>query len=660
VGKTQLAADYARRAWQQKVEVLVWVNAATRDGIVSAYADTAVRLGLPLDERDDPEQAAQEFLIWAETTDRCWLVVLDDVHRPADLNGLWPPAATSAAGGQVLVTTRLREAALTGADRRTLDIDTFTEAEARSYLTAKLDGRDPAADVDGLAADLGFLPLALAQAAAYIVNAAISCAAYRQRLATKLLARSVPGVGYLPDGHGRIVTATWELSIDHADRHSPVGLARPLLCLASVLDPAGIPQAVLTSPPSLDYLNSYLPAPAASPSGENRGGVDGTMVDEVLRVLHRHSLLDHDRTATHREIRVHQLIRRATRENLTAHPDFGPLRFAKLVHSAADALLHIWPPIERDQLGRILRANTTALRHAAGTGLYSPDAGAHPVLFHATTSLGNTGQVTAAITVCTELHTACLHHLGPDHPDTMVIRGNLARWHAEAGDTAGAVTKCEDLLADMLRVLGPDHPDTLATRNNWASFQGEAGNVAAAVTAYEDLLADMLKVLDLQDPRILTVHSNLARWRSVAGDIAGAITAYEHLLADRIRALGPDHPRTLTTRGTLADWRGEAGDVAGAVSAYEDLLADMLKVLDPQDPYVLITRNNLARWQGEAGDVAGAVSAYEDLLADMLRVLGPDHRETRATQHNLAYWRQRPTGEQPRNSLSQKPSIAGP
>lgn len=41
-------------------------------------------------------------------------MVLDDVQRPGDLAGLWPPAAESASGGQVLVTTRLREAALAG------------------------------------------------------------------------------------------------------------------------------------------------------------------------------------------------------------------------------------------------------------------------------------------------------------------------------------------------------------------------------------------------------------------------------------------------------------------------------------------------------------------------------------------------------------------
>jgi len=68
VGKTQLAAAYARRAWAESVGVLVWVNAATRDGAVSAYADAALALGLPLADRDDPEKSARAFLARAETT----------------------------------------------------------------------------------------------------------------------------------------------------------------------------------------------------------------------------------------------------------------------------------------------------------------------------------------------------------------------------------------------------------------------------------------------------------------------------------------------------------------------------------------------------------------------------------------------------------------
>jgi len=84
---------------------------------------------------------------------------------------------------------------------------------------------------------------------------------------------------------------------------------------------------------------------------------------------------------------------------------------------------------------------------------------------------------------------------GPDHPNTLITRNNLASWRGEAGDPAGAAAASEELLADQLRVQGPDHSDTLRVRSNLASSRGEAGELAGAAAASEELLADQLWVL---------------------------------------------------------------------------------------------------------------------------------------------------------------------
>ena len=68
-----------------------------------------------------------------------------------------------------------------------------------------------------------------------------------------------------------------------------------------------------------------------------------------------------------------------------------------------------------------------------------------------------------------------LRVLGPDHPDALVTRANLASWLGELGDPASAAAALEQVLIDQLRVLGPDHPDALATRANLASWRDKAG-----------------------------------------------------------------------------------------------------------------------------------------------------------------------------------------
>ncbi|MGI5204726.1 tetratricopeptide repeat protein [Spirillospora sp. CA-108201] len=628
VGKTQLAAAYARRAWERGVEVLVWVNTATRDGVISAYADAALRLNLPLADPDDPEQAAREFLTWAETTGRRWLVVLDDVQAQGDLRGWWPP--TSAAG-RTLVTTRRRDLAPPGLRPTMVEIGLFTPGEADAYLCAKLgalaaDDQERTALID----DLGRLPLALAQAAAYMVQQDLECGRYRRLLAERLLADAVPEPDDLLDDQHQIVSAVWEISVARAGQARPAGLARPLLQLTSVLDPNGIPAGLLTSQPAREYLATYLPPQQTT--------VEPDIVDQALRLLHRYSLIDHDRTAAHREIRVHQLVQRATREDKILTEDEGS--YTALIETAADALLANWPESEGDHLCQVLRANTIVLREAAETTplVFASD-GLHPLLFHAITSLGEIGQVHAAISAYADLASSSSQHLGADHPHTLAAHNNLAAWRGEAGDAAGAAEAYEQHLYDFEQVLGPDHPETLATRGNLARWRGAAGNAARAIADYEQLLPDVERVLDPDHLYTLTTRQHLAQWRGEEGDVVGALAEHEQLLPDFERVLGPHHPHTLTIRQNLARWRGLAGDTAGAVADYEQLLTDRMRLLKPDHPDILTARGELAFVRAEARKPADAIAAYELLLPDFERVLGPDHPETLSIRANLAFLR---------------------
>ena len=52
---------------------------------------------------------------------------------------------------------------------------------------------------------------------------------------------------------------------------------------------------------------------------------------------------------------------------------------------------------------------------------------------------------------------------GPDHPDTLTSRNNLAYAYQAAGRLDEAIALYEQTLADYERVLGADHPDTLSS-----------------------------------------------------------------------------------------------------------------------------------------------------------------------------------------------------
>ena len=74
---------------------------------------------------------------------------------------------------------------------------------------------------------------------------------------------------------------------------------------------------------------------------------------------------------------------------------------------------------------------------------------------------------------CAELLPVLVEVLGPEHPDTLAARGNLARWTGEAGDAAGARDQFAALLPVRERVLGAEHPVTLTTRARLAYWTRE-------------------------------------------------------------------------------------------------------------------------------------------------------------------------------------------
>jgi hypothetical protein len=71
--------------------------------------------------------------------------------------------------------------------------------------------------------------------------------------------------------------------------------------------------------------------------------------------------------------------------------------------------------------------------------------------------------------------------LGPDHPNTLATRNNIAYLTGQCGDAREALRLFQALLPDRERVLGPDHSDTLRTRGDVAYLTGQCGDSGEAL-----------------------------------------------------------------------------------------------------------------------------------------------------------------------------------
>ena len=653
-GKTQLAAAIAHVLWEQRaLDLLLWVNASGPDAVLTSYAQALQDIGEP-DPGAGPEAAAASFLAWLAETDRPWLVVFDDLADAAVLDGLWPRGT----GGRVLVTARQPGIATRGLHPRVTPVRTFSPREALSYLSTKLHA-DPDQWIGALdlARDLGYLPIALAQAGALMAETGMDCREYRARFADRISRLA----GGQADAYPAIVAATWSLGVDLAEQLPPGDLARPALALLSLLDANGIPGALLTSRAACAYLSRFQDGPP----------VDEEQARAAVYNLARAGLATVDATSAARTIRIHALVQATVRQNLTAAETEDAAR------AAADALLQTWPrPGVPASFEQAMRDSTARLREVTGLLLWAPEC--HPLLARAGRSL-ETGRLARpaisywqsmldtsaqvlgpshAQTILARDRLAAAHEaaghpddaaaayertltdreraLGPSHPDTLTTRASLAHAYQSAGRTDDAIRLAEHSLAEAERVMGSRHPDTLTARSDAGEAYLNAGMLDQAIAAFGHTLAGREQVLGPAHPDTLTARSNLAHAYRMAGQPRNAIALYERTLADREQAQGPDHPDTLTARGTLASAYRAAGLFKEAVAEHKRVLAEWERVGGPDHPDTITARGHLADAYFMASKFRDAIPLYERTLADWERVRGPDHPDTITARGNLA------------------------
>ena len=475
-----------------------------------------------------------------------------------------------------------------------------------------------------LAAELGRLPLALAQAAAVIARQRLDYTTYLDRL------RTLPVNEYLArveaDPYPRGAAAAVFLSIESAgarDRSRPSG---GVLDLIAVLSATGVDRELLYKAGQMGALGQAMAA-ADVPA----------VVDAALAQLADASLLTFSMEGS--SVRAHSLVTRVVRELRAREGALATIGMAvtKLLFAMSDSLAPIW---RNSEAARNLIEQARALYEHLMPWLTEADAKlvAHLLLLRtrAASFLNELGDSpTQGIEFMQPLLADYERILGADHPDTLRTRSDLAVAYQAAGRFNEAIALGERVLADEERILGAEAPAVLTARNNLAHAYQAAERADEAIPLYEGALTDRERLLGADHLDTLVTRNNLAHAYQAVGRADEAIPLYERTLAARKRILGESHPDTLLSQTNLAASYQTVGRVGEAIPIFERTLADLESMARRDHPDALALRNNLAHAYQAVERLDEAIAMYEQILADCERVLGADHPNTQVVRDNL-------------------------
>jgi hypothetical protein len=207
-GKTALAVEYVYRN-QPYYELVWWLRSEKAATLAADYAALAGPLGLP--EKDAPDQEAQVRAVRQHLgrLDQ-WLLIFDNAVRPEDVEDFLPPGNP----GAVLITSRYPHWEQVA---KPLEVGVMEPQEAVDFLLRRTAKKD-AIGATTLAQELGFFPLALEQAGAYLKKTGKAFADYLKLFQTQRTKLFQSPLGKPASQYEFTVATTWEVSLGEVQK----------------------------------------------------------------------------------------------------------------------------------------------------------------------------------------------------------------------------------------------------------------------------------------------------------------------------------------------------------------------------------------------------------------------------------------------------------
>ncbi|HUV37094.1 MAG TPA: FxSxx-COOH system tetratricopeptide repeat protein, partial [Patescibacteria group bacterium] len=414
IGKTQLALEYSYR-YADRYEVLWWMLSEDPVTLASDYASLAIPLDLPEARSSDQAAIIKAVCHWLSNHHN-WLLVFDNAQNSEQVRPYLPDTQF----GHVIITSRnpsWRNVA------RPLQVTVMSVAEAIELLH-KRTGLNADHSAEKLAEKLGYLPLALEQAGAYIESHSESYAGYLNLFLEehKNLWKEESGAG----DYEKTVATTWTLSMDSIRENSPE--AYDLMKLCSYLAPDDISWSLFQGG------KEFLPDTLSSATD------DRILRNRIIGNLIRYSLI----TVIDDSLSMHRLVQSVIRDSLDGEEEQAWCKIAlEIINNAFPYEkddLETWPACDR-LLSHVEAVASRAEELRIVSEAYGRLLNAVGLYLNNRAELANSKKMLErALAIDEKIY-------GPDHPEVATDVNNLGGVLQDQGDLAGAREHFERALA---------------------------------------------------------------------------------------------------------------------------------------------------------------------------------------------------------------------
>lgn len=572
VGKTQLAVEYAYRH-AAEYEVVWWVRSEEPATLASDYGGLAQELGLPEKGEKDQQVTVQAVRRWLGQN-KNWLLVLDNADDPTNIHDYLPQGIT----GHVLVTSRNPN---WGGVAIRLSVKKFERTESIKFL-CKRTGQTDEITANKLAEELGDLPLALAQAGAYIEATSTTFAAYLKLFQSRR--NELWKEEKSPIDYTATVATAWSLSMGRVREESLA--SEDLLNLCAYLGPDDIPLALLNE------RKEHLPHSLSSIAS------DGLARNRTISILRRYSLIE----VTGDTLFIHRLVQAVVRDRMTEEEKRTwaeiALHLVNVTFESYSENVKNWT-----ECSRLLPHAFTVTRNAEELGVACEVVA--DLLNIVAAYLTDHGQFEKAEAVFLQALKIRERIHGIEHSDVAQSLNDLGVLYENKGEYEKAESLHKRAEEIYEKAYGPNHPHIATPLNNLAVVYRSQRKYDEAEPLYKRTLQIFEESYGPVHPDVATCLTNLAELNRAQGKLEEAEAHCKRALQIFEENLLSEHINTAACLNNLALIYHCQARYTEAEPLYERAKGIWEKVLGPNHPNlakVLINMSDLYEKTGRQNE----------------------------------------------------------